>query len=105
MGDANKTADYLMEELEKLYPKIDGKTKKMITSRSGGLSLEHQQEDETRIFCVFYNNRTEDYRVTAADAVIVDNLKTKCSFAEVINSMIKYAKGVGVKISKKDIKV
>jgi len=95
----------LINKLQEVFPKVGEKTQKMITAIWEGLSLEHQMEDETRIFCVFYNNRTGNYRVTGADAVIVDNIKTDCSFAEAINSMIVYAKDVGVKIAKKDINV
>ena len=84
--------EILVEQLTKLYPKVGEKTQKMIRSKSAGISLEHQQDDETRIFCVFYNNRTGNYRVSAADAVLVDKLKTECNFAEAISSMIKYAK-------------
>lgn len=98
-------AEELVKKLQDLFPKVDEKTQKMFMATWSGLSLEHQQDFETRIFCVFYNNKTGKYRVTGADAVIVDNIKTECSFAEAISSMIKYAKEVGVKIFKKDINV
>ena len=98
-------AEELIKKLQKLFPSADGKTQKMIKAGMAGLSLEHETNDEIRIFCVFYNRKTGNYRVSGADAVIVDNIKNNCSFAEAINSMIKHAKGVGVKIAKKDINV
>ena len=82
-------AEELIKKLQKLFPSADGKTQKMIKAGMAGLSLEHETNDEIRIFCVFYNRKTGN----------------NCSFAEAINSMIKHAKGVGVKIAKKDINV
>ncbi len=67
-------------------------------------SLEREAEYETRVFCLFYNNKTGNYRVTAADAVLVDTLINRVPFHDAINAMIGYAKGCGVKVLKKDIK-
>lgn len=68
-------------------------------------SLEQEGKGETRIFCVFHNNETGKYRVTQADAVIVDNIIKNCTFSDAINIMIKSAKEAGEKIHKKDIKI
>lgn len=68
-------------------------------------SLEYERDYETRVFCVFFNNKTGNYRVTQADAVIVDNLKVEVSFAEALSAMIKEARACGEKICKKDIKM
>ena len=54
---------------------------------------------------MFFNNKTGNYRVTQADAVIVDNLKVEVSFAEALSAMIKEARACGEKICKKDIKM
>lgn len=71
----------------------------------GPASLEHEEEDECRIFCVLWNQKTGKYRLTHSDLVIVDNKVTDGSYADVINEMLKIAKRVGEKITKDQIKV
>ena len=49
-------------------------------------SLESELDEETRIFCVFYNNKTRKYRVTQSDIFIVDNILNSGSFLQTYHS-------------------
>lgn len=105
MSSKEQKIEKMFKDLGKLLAEGDENTQKMVKAGYSSLSLEHEQEGELRLFCLFYNNADGTYRVTGADAVIVDNIATKVTFAEAINAIIKYAKSAGVKIFKKDIKV
>jgi hypothetical protein len=104
--DIPERAEELLKELMDLFPNVDEKTQKMIRTKYAATSLEHEQSpEEIRIFCMFWNSKTGKYRVTNADAVIVDNIAREVSFPEAINAIIAEAKDAGEKIAKKDINV
>ncbi len=73
--------------------------------KENGVTLEHEKEDEIRIFCVLFNQRTDKYRLTGSDSVVIEDEVVNGTFPDVINEMIKIAKEVGEKITKKQIKV
>jgi len=52
-------------------------------------SLEEAQDNELRIFNIFFNNETCKYRLAASDLVFVDNLVNNVNFEKVITSLIK----------------
>lgn len=96
-------ANQLLAELASIFPEVDRKTQKMIKSHTSGLSLEYESDGELRLFCVFYDNKTGNYRVTQADVCIVDNLVNDVSFAKAIGSMLDAGIKAGEKISVEDI--
>lgn len=84
-------------------PDVTTETKWM--EGTNGVTLEHEKEDEVRIFCVLFNQRTDKYRLTSSDAVIIEDAVVNGTFPDLINEMIKIAKEVGETITKEQIKI